>query len=325
MFGVRDLKPRIEITQTSVECPVMGCFQYVERQRRSFRREERFQCPEHRIYISPTTFEYDNEVNNLLWKDTADLVLLEAIKKVKRESRMARDNSEDAVSWNVFRYLETTQQLSRFLSWITQSEQREAELMYWSYSQAANGAWPQLNKARKEFGENTRRSSEPDLIAVSEKGLFFIEAKLTATNDTRPSDRHNHKKYLVGGDEWCKQVFVSGYETVAIDAQKYELFRYWLLGSWLAREMGRDFYLINVVLSDREVDIEQRFNPHVCKVGNRRFKRVTWEGICNYVADNAPANAQKSAFMAYFENKTLGYDRFGEIQRAFSQSRSVPG
>ena len=179
---------------------------------------------------------------------------------------MARDNSEDALSWNVFRYLETTQQLARLLTWITQTEQQQAELIYWSYSQKGNGAWPPLNKARKEFGENIQRSSEPDLIAVSEKGLFFIEAKLTATNNTTPRDRHNRKKYLIGGDKWCKQVFISDYETVVIEAEKYELFRFWLLGSWLAKKIGLDFYLINVVLSRREMDIEQQFSSHIRKV-----------------------------------------------------------
>jgi hypothetical protein len=320
MLGIRDLKPRIQITQTSVECPVMGCSHYVERQRRSFKREDRFRCPEHKIYISPTTFEYDNEVDNLLWKSTADLALLETIKTEKRESRIARDNSEDALSWNVFRYFETTQQLAPLLSWMTQSEQQQPELIYWSYSQQANGAWPPLNKARNEFGENLQRSSEPDLIAVSEKALFFIEAKLTATNNTVPSNKHNRLKYLSGGDEWWKQVLISDYETVAIQAKKYELFRFWLLGSWLAKEIGRDFYLINIVLSEREANIEQQFSTHIRKTVNRHFKRISWEGIGSYVADNAPVNSEKSMLLAYFENKTIGYTRFGELQRAFSEN-----
>jgi hypothetical protein len=323
MFGFRDLKTQIQITQSSVECPVIGCSKWVERQRESFKREERFYCQEHKIFISPTTFEYKNEVDNLLWKTTADLALLEAIKTVKRESRMARDNSEDALSWNVFRYLETTQKLAGLLSWITQTEQQQAELIYWSYSQKANCAWPQLDKARKEFGENLQRSSEPDLIAISEKGLFFIEVKLTATNDTVPSDKYNRKKYLSGGDEWWRQVFISDYETVAIEAKKYELFRFWLLGSWLAKDMGRDFYLINVVLSERETDIVQQFSSHINKADNRQFKRVTWEGIDSYIADNAPANSEKSTFKTYFENKTIGYNRLGKIQGAFSQSNKT--
>jgi hypothetical protein len=320
MLGLRDLKSQIQITPTTVECPVLGCSRFVERQRRSFRREEKFRCPEHKIYISPSTFEYDLEADNLLWTNPADLALLEAIKTVKRESRMARDNSEDALSWNVFRYLETAQQLAPFLSWITQTEQKQADLIYWSYSQQANNRWPYLNKARKEFGEYIQRSSEPDVIAVTENAVFFIEAKLTATNSTTSSSQNGRKNYLAGGGEWCKQAFISDYETVAIKARKYELFRFWLLGSWLARQLGLDFYLINLVLSGRELDIVQRFCPHICMTANRQFKRLTWEGIANFVSAEAPASIEKLALLAYFENKTIGYNRNGEIQPAFSHS-----
>ncbi|WP_233488480.1 hypothetical protein [Petrotoga sp. 9PW.55.5.1] len=77
------MKERIEITKSTVDCPVKGCSEKVERQREFFRREESFKCPKHIIYISPSTFEYQSELDNLLWKDKADLDLLERIKKVK--------------------------------------------------------------------------------------------------------------------------------------------------------------------------------------------------------------------------------------------------
>jgi len=106
MLSMEELKESIEITETTVECPVKGCNGKVERQREVFKREERFKCLKHNIYISPSTFEYQSELDNLLWKNKADLDLFKRIKKVKRESRIARDNSEDAVTWNVFRFLE---------------------------------------------------------------------------------------------------------------------------------------------------------------------------------------------------------------------------
>jgi hypothetical protein len=317
MFGVGNLKPQIHISPYTVECPVMGCPQDVERQRHSFKREERFRCPEHKIYISPSTFEYDLEIDNLLWKNETDLTLLEAVKTVKRESRISRDNSEDAISWNVFRYLEDTNQVAKLLSWVTQTEQHLIELMYWSYSQEAHGAWPELNKARKEFGENLQRSSEPDLIALTDTALFFIEAKVTATNNTSPSGSNNRTNYLTGGNEWHTHVFVSDFDTVAIKARKYELFRFWLLGSWLASQIGRDFYLINIVLSEREKDIEQRFHPHIQKGINCHFKRVAWEEIHNFIAEYAPEDHNKSVILEYFGNKTIGYNRFGELKKAF--------
>lgn len=321
MFGIQDLKQKIAITQTTVECPVKDCSREVERQRRSFKREKMFRCEEHKIYISPTTFEYDDEVDNLLWKNRDDLALFEAImKKGKRESRIKRDNSEDALSWNIFRYLENTNQLANLLSHIGQVNYSYAELIYWSYSQKAKDAWPELNSARGKFGERVKRGSEPDLIAVTDKAIFFIEAKLTATNNTLPSNQNNRKKYLTGGNEWHKEVFRSDFDTVAIQAKKYELFRFWLLGSWLAKEMDRNFYLLNIVLSERDKDIEERFIPHITQVkGQRQFKRLSWEGIYRYIADNAPDNRDKQMMMVYFQNKTIGY-RGGDLQKAFSVS-----
>ena len=97
MLGIEELKESIRITETTVECPVKGCSKKIERQRKRFKPEEKFKCPDHNIYISSSTFEYQNKLNNLLWKDQADLDLFKMIKIVKRESRIARDNSEDAI------------------------------------------------------------------------------------------------------------------------------------------------------------------------------------------------------------------------------------
>ena len=152
MLGLDKLKDRIAVTKTTVECPVKGCVEKVERQREVFKREERFTCPKHSIYISATTFEYQSETDNLLWKEKADLDLLNRIKTVKRESRIARDNSEDAVSWNVFRFLERHNVIQDFLRSITSVPSRSPEMIYWAFSQKENSSWPKLNKARKEFG-----------------------------------------------------------------------------------------------------------------------------------------------------------------------------
>jgi hypothetical protein len=88
----------------------------VPRQRHKFRRLDEFKCPEHNIYISPSTFEYQSRLDNILWKDELDQDLLfNRIAKVKREiKRIGRDNSEDAVTWNVFRFLEKENLLQDF-------------------------------------------------------------------------------------------------------------------------------------------------------------------------------------------------------------------
>jgi hypothetical protein len=252
-------------------------------------------------------------------KNEADLALLETIKAVKREIRMEHDNSEDAVTWNVFRYMETANLLTGFLSSFTHNDQGNAELIYWSYSQVTGTAWLGLDRARKEFGEHLHRSSEPDLIVVTDKALFFIEAKLKAKNDTSPSNPKERKKYLSGGGGWFQKVFVSEYEPVAIQSRKYELMRFWLLGSWMAAQMGLDFYLVNVVPAAREADIETLFVPHIRLSDSRQFKRLAWEQIYAWVAGYALDCPEKRSLVTYIENKTIGYNRFGELQKAFSE------
>ena len=106
---------------------------------------------------------------------------------------MARDNSEDAVSWNVFRFLERNNIIEGFLGSITGTFQKYSEVIYWSYNQKEDAGWSLLDSARREFGERIERGSEPDIIVKTDEALFFIEAKLKADNKTVPSDVSNSK------------------------------------------------------------------------------------------------------------------------------------
>jgi hypothetical protein len=317
MYGMSDLKGTLLITSDTVECPVAGCSGTVARQRNTFRREERFKCPVHDLYISPSTFEYQSMWDNILWKDEEDKLLINSIFGVKRESRMARDNSEDALSWNVFRYMERERLISPLFQLITNSNMASPEVIYWSFSQSEGNAWAQLNRARTEFGEAINRSSEPDIIIKTDKALFFIEAKLQASNETVPSRKDNPKKYKTGGGNWHSHVFKADYETIAIESQKYELLRFWLLGSWLAKQLDLDFYLINLVVESRETVIEERFGKHLTPDAGRWFMRLTWEAIRTFIGENASPGPSKDLIINYLNNKTVGYDRNGNLQRAF--------
>lgn len=317
MLGFDELKGNVKKTDDLVECPVKNCEAKVKRQRKVFKREEKFRCPDHNIYISPTTFEYHKEVDNILWKEAADLLLLERINSVKRESRIARDNSEDAVSWNVFRYLERHNLISKFLSHMFNTPMVSREVIYWSYSRKEDSSWSELNKARNEFGEDIHRSSEPDIIIKTNNALFFIETKLTATNKTKPRQEYNYKKYLIGGGNWFSKVFKSSYKLIAKTEMKYELMRFWLLGTWMAAKMGLNFFLVNLVLSEREKEIESIFRTHIKETPRMNFIRITWEDIYHQILTNSPQK-DRSTMINYFEKKTIGYDENGELQKAFS-------
>ncbi len=318
MLGVEELKKKIKRTETTVECPVKGCSVKVPKeQNNNHRPKEEFKCDIHNIVISPSTFGYPDKFCNLLWKEQKDRELLDRIGAVKRENRMARDNSEDAVSWNVFRFLERNNIIEGFLRSITDTFPKSSEVIYWSYSQKEDAGWSLLDSARREFGERIERGSEPDIIIKTDEALFFIEAKLTAGNKTVPSDVNNSKKYETGGDNWFSKVFVSDYTTVAIDERKYELLRFWLLGTWIAKQLDVDFYLINLVRKEKETDIEAIFKRHIKENQRRKFLRVTWETIYQYISKRS-SSKDKDIIMRYYRNKTIGYDGKRRLQKAFS-------
>ena len=313
MYGIKELKSKIVVTDDTVECPVHGCTKVVPRQRKRFRRLPEFFCPHHNIFIGPSTFEYLNEEDNLLWRDPEDRAFLKAVYCHKRESRMARDNSEDALTWNVFRHLELACRLDATLSALSDIEVGDSQPAYWSYSHTTKSALFELNKARLEFGETIRRSSEPDLIITSNNTVFWIEAKLNATNDTRPSST-DQRKYLTGGKRWYHEVFTSDYGSVAVKAKRYELLRLWLLGSWMAADMGSKFVLINLVKRGRE---ETSFAFFISQNDTRKFLCLTWEGIHSLIAAQKNANDEdRRKVLQYLENKSVGYER-GALKAAF--------
>ena len=324
MYNSVNLKSRLFITDTTIECPVINCTQMVKRQRGSFRCDKDFKCPAHNIYISPSSFAYADEENNLLWNSQKDKDLLHKIYGFKREHRLNHNNSEDAVSWNVFRYLESTNLLNQLLTDISSQKQHDSELIYWSYSQTENQQWSLLNKARVEFGETINRGSEPDLIVRTPNALFFIEAKFTASNNTRPSNPTVQEKYLSGGNQWFKQVFIDDFETIAIIARKYELLRFWLIGSWLAEELGVDFYLLNLVPAEKEINIEEHFSPYIQQNNRRKFTRISWEDIFEFIAQHAPEGPSKELVKKYFQTKTIGYNHRGELMKAFNYEITSP-
>lgn len=315
MYGLNDLKSEIKIDGEKVECPVKGCSKKVHRQRKTFKREEIFFCHEHKIYISPSTFEYETEKENLLWTDIQDEQHFNEIKKVKRESRISRDNSEDALTWNVFRFLDKQKILSNFLSQLSGIEINESELILWSYSPSENSTWTLLNKARIEFGETITRGSEPDIIIKTDKVLYFIEAKLNAGNKTKPRDIQNRKKYETGGNELFSKIFKFDYEKIVKEDRRYELMRFWLLGCWIAEKLNLEFEFYSLVKKTRETDIETEFGKHINQSDRKKFARLTWEQIYDYI--KTLENTEKQKLMIdYFVNKTVGYTN-GKLKKAF--------
>lgn len=324
MYGLAELKLEFRMTTTEIECPVRGCAKTVVRPRKGDRlRSNQFSCRDCGIFISPSTFEYTEEGHNLLWTEQEDADLLNAVKASKAEvERLTRERSEDAVSWNVFRYFHRMGHLSEMLHHFDgKIDSADPEIVYWSYSPSSGTPWRPLLDARVTFGEAStleeaakgKRVSEPDLIFLTTKDLIFVEAKFGSGNDTsgRPNevDRRvkNPKKYSTGADGWFDDVFVSDYATVIRD-QKYELMRFWLLGSCMARSLERRFWLVNLVRKDREQQIEMAFGRHIEQTEDRRFVRWEWESLGPLLQVIGDEGANR--LHEYMVQKTNGFCEF---------------
>lgn len=331
MLGWLDLKKVLTITDGSVECPADGCRQTVPRQRKRFRAAGTFQCPVHRIYISPTTFQYAAETENMLWTQADDLALWGSVTApgVKRESRMARDNSEDSVTWNVFRYLERHGLIGEFINLIAGERiAKNPRCIYWSFCQTSRKPWQPLLDAATAFGERVERRSEPDIVVDDDDLLAFVENKWLSGNSTKPTDPDDPKRYVTGGGGWFGRVFgpTADFKTVAVDAKLYELMRLWLLGSYIADRKGKRFLLVNVVRGRKEADIEARFGAHVRSSPQRQFRRVSWEALYAGLVQPRAGCPDADRLTLYLREKTVGYRRVsGRTTAKLGRALSLPG
>lgn len=308
MFGLNDLESEIIILEDSLKCPIKNCTNYVKIQKGKFSRTTPFYCPKHCIYISPSTYEYKYEKDNLVDDSEEEIKLLQNIKKYKRECRLSRERSEDAVTWNVFRFLTKTLLLQKFLNSVFQDKTKILDTIFWSVSIKDMKPWPILNEARELFGETVTRGTEPDFVIETEDVLYFIEAKITASNKTPSKSeisekKNNPKKYITADNSFFNNLFSMSYEEI-LDKQMYELMRLWLLGNWIAKERKKKFYLINLVPEKKEENIEEDFGSVINQnKENRIFKRITWESIYYFIKNNS----ESREIIKYFENKSFGY------------------
>lgn len=99
-----------------------------------------------------------------------------------------------------------------------------------------------------------------------------------------------------------------------IDAGYYQLMRFWVIGCSLAERLGLDFYLVCLVLSGREPGIEHDFKTLIKEEQGRRFMRITWEDVYEYMVQSDLSGKDREMMTRYFANKTL------DGERAFSIS-----
>ncbi len=169
-------------------CPVGSC--RAELQHHQIGKRSQLLCPDHKIRVHLNTFVYQDALRNIRFeRDYFERAILK--NKLKAEThRLGYENSEDALTWNVFAALARRKQLSALSRSLFQLDSDdEPELYLWGLMVSLDGPVPQnqfdaLCAAREVFESNiTRMHTEPDIMLyVPGKFLILVEAKFTSGN-----------------------------------------------------------------------------------------------------------------------------------------------
>lgn len=163
------------------------------------------------------------------WETTLGRALNRANRAAKRV-KFASSNSEDHVTWTVFRYLQLQKEirpvLSNLGSEISKNAIDEPAMLLWGVPVPPNDPKAQflqghLVRILETLGESPRFYSEPDVILeFGEKGVIFIEMKVGSPNDKKQPSYGGWERYI-------KDKVVFGDTRKLKECGLYELARNW--------------------------------------------------------------------------------------------------
>ena len=219
-------------------CPVKGCQSRIIHEvltSKSGKKSDRFHCPEHGLEIRGSTFIYYNgdtvaekqqaKLRNVLpeLRDYTGKWILG--NKHKAEShRLGYENSEDALTLNIFGWLHLNKKLPSLYEYLTGNIARhdQLKLYLWGLEIDFVGSqpelWTPLQKVRSRLERDVRRfKTEPDIMILGPADLVCIEAKFTSGNPIcvdeqekageKPRSKERLvKKYITANDLWQKRV-----------------------------------------------------------------------------------------------------------------------
>ena len=317
MFGVSVLKPRLDVGASDICCPVRGCGYRVPLQPALFRTTAEYRCPLHRIYVAAGTFAYEREADNLLWTGEDDLVLLNGVRRHGRDLGLARENSERAVTWNVFRWLEVSGALPGLLEHVLGRGVATTHVIYWGYSPEREGIYLPLVRARNAFEEEDAGATEPAVLIDTDDTLVLVEPRTGLATETSQTPV-GWERYERGGKGWSAGVFAGSIRDAAGAKGPFELLKLWLLGSYMAELAGKDFALLHVSPAWSGAPLLARLQPQFVCDPARRVRSLTWEDMYEHLAAERPGARDIQAMLTYFREKSAGYGADGRLRRAFA-------
>lgn len=190
-----------------------------------------------------------------------------------KSGRFCSESSEDAVTWTVFRYLQSSRQLDLVAGLVGLHPVGEPNLLLWGAptapTQKALALAESLRDCSLSLGERVQRRTEPDVVIGWDNVVVFVEVKYRSRNEKRPAHEH-FSRYL--DQTAIMHLFCASPAEIRKEGA-YELVRNWRIGAGVAGD--REFALLN--LAPESVTKRTRgFAAQLRCAPNRKFCPTPW-------------------------------------------------
>lgn len=340
-IGINDLKPADG--RDSKSCFIKECHSTLSRTQSQYRGKHLPYCKIHgiRLHYDSGTFVYcdqngesknDARLRNFLFHKefVRDYVL---DNKTKAEThRLGYENSEDALSWNVFVPLMDVGKLSDAVRWLSGKDiTGTPELYLWGMKIAWNGndkacEYPPLLNARKKFENDIRRfPTEPDImLIIPGKLVMCIEAKFTSGNPvteegihSKPGEKPKNPEGLIGRymGRWKAASRYLDLEFISkVEKPHSQIFRNIIFAAWMAEKTGADWHVVNLV-SDTQWQLGKSRKQ---KTHGYDFNDPT-NAVRSYLHDDFKDNFTFRTWEELYRDLVEGDHRLGELRDYFQQ------
>jgi hypothetical protein len=271
------------------------------------------------IKVHRNTYVYANYWPNIIVEPCHPILRA----KAERDTRIANENSEDALTWNVFRSIEYLGLTGPVLGQLF-GLGREATIYYWMYPRSEPlwspyaDAWHALEPGPR------RRHSEPDLVLVDEAHRRFVilEPKFgSPVTGNRGPDWLVAKEYDQNRRTMIRRGYALGDPGSQLlksweDSMRqgfYQLTRQMLFGNYIGQQHGYTFHLYSLISPGTNPDNEglcRTFQGLLTTAGQEHYGWLTWRQVYDAIvanADRIPADRRKhlDTLGCYLRDKTF--------------------
>lgn len=329
-YGVANLDPEVCLEKgppRRVRCYVAGCDQVV---RVPTKVDQGEICPVHGIRchysMNSPKYSYADARRNIIVSQELFASRIVGHPFKYESHRLGLENSEDALTWNVFRSLQEAGCLHDVAHWITGlGIDTEPTLFLWGICLANDRfePWDLLIAARERFENNLpveRPLTEPDIaLYLPGQYLILIEAKFTSpnpwyVNGPRKDSGSLTKDELLELYNDSQFRMLDGDKAQEAERVHYQLWRNMVFAEWMALTDGMQTraYHANLTRAGREVGSCAEFHKLVRPDFSDRFVQIAWEDIYHLVVAD---DTSLGTLRGYLENKTAGLRQAFRVDR----------